>query len=108
MPKKLQPIPKDQKGAIPYLSIRGAGAAIEFYKRAFGATELMRIGGPGGRVGHAEIKIGAARLPRRRRGATGDWQVHRGYLQPAKPDQLNLSLNSLSHCRGAVHVSVPD
>ncbi|MBI3706566.1 MAG: hypothetical protein HY246_02600 [Proteobacteria bacterium] len=60
MPKKVQPTPKGHEGAIPYLAIRGAATAIDFYKRAFGATELMRIGAPNGRVGHAEIKIGAA------------------------------------------------
>ena len=44
--------------ATPYLIIRGAAAAIEFYKKAFDATELMRFAGPDGKVGHAEIKIG--------------------------------------------------
>ena len=42
----------------PYLIIKGAAAAIDFYKRAFGATELMRMPSPDGRIGHAEIKIG--------------------------------------------------
>ncbi|HEV2914609.1 MAG TPA: VOC family protein [Pyrinomonadaceae bacterium] len=44
--------------AIPYLFVRNGASAIEFYKRAFGATELVRWGGPEGKVGHAEIKIG--------------------------------------------------
>jgi len=44
--------------ATPYLIIKGAAAAIEFYKTVFGATELMRIPGPDDRVGHAEMKIG--------------------------------------------------
>jgi PhnB protein len=55
-----KPIPAGYEAAIPYLSIRGAAAAIDFYKRAFGATELMRVAQPDGRVGHAEIKIGQA------------------------------------------------
>lgn len=42
----------------PYLIIQGAAKAIEFYKQAFGATELMRLDAPGGTIGHAEIKIG--------------------------------------------------
>ena len=42
----------------PYLIIQGASKAIEFYKQAFGATELMRLDAPGGTIGHAEIKIG--------------------------------------------------
>src|SRR5689334_9772502 len=46
----------------PYLIASEAGRAIEFYKQAFGATELMRIGGPGGKVGHAEIQIGDSRI----------------------------------------------
>ena len=42
----------------PYLMIRGASEAIAFYKEAFGAVEVVRIPGPGGRIGHAEIKLG--------------------------------------------------
>lgn len=48
--------------AFPYLRLRGAAAAIEFYQKAFGATELLRLTEPGGRIGHAEIKIGEAVL----------------------------------------------
>jgi len=44
--------------ATPYLIVKGAAQAIEFYKKAFGATELLRMAQPGGKVGHAEIKIG--------------------------------------------------
>jgi PhnB protein len=55
-----RPIPQGYEAAIPYLSVLNAAAAIDFYKKAFGATELMRMAGPDGRVGHAEIKIGAA------------------------------------------------
>ena len=44
----------------PYLRVRGASAAIEFYTRAFDAQELYRLTEPGGRIGHAELKIGAA------------------------------------------------
>jgi PhnB protein len=40
------------------LIVNGAAQAIEFYKKAFGATELMRMAQPGGKIGHAEIKIG--------------------------------------------------
>jgi PhnB protein len=46
----------------PYLRLRRAAEAIEFYKKAFGAEELFRLVEPGGRVGHAEVKIGAATL----------------------------------------------
>jgi len=44
--------------ATPYWIIKGAATAIEFYKKAFGATELFRMAAPGGKIGHAEIKIG--------------------------------------------------
>jgi PhnB protein len=54
----VKPVPEGYHTATPYLFIQGAGAAIEYYKKAFGATEVMRMGGPDGKVGHAEIKIG--------------------------------------------------
>jgi PhnB protein len=44
--------------ATPYLIVKGAAAAIEFYKAVFGATEVVRMAGPDGTVMHAEIKIG--------------------------------------------------
>jgi catechol 2,3-dioxygenase-like lactoylglutathione lyase family enzyme len=59
MSDKVSPIPKGYEGITPYLICRNAEAAIEFYKRAFGAEELYRVGGPG-MVGHAEMKIGNA------------------------------------------------
>ncbi|MFN0277378.1 MAG: VOC family protein [Pyrinomonadaceae bacterium] len=52
-------IPEGYEGITPYLICKNAEAAIDFYKRAFGAEELFRIGGPG-MVGHAEMKIGKA------------------------------------------------
>ncbi len=51
-------IPDGYHSVTPYLIIKGATRAIEFYKQVFGATELMRFPGPGGTIGHAEIKIG--------------------------------------------------
>ena len=50
--------PRGYHTITPYLTIKGAARGIEFYKQAFGATELMRIEDPSGRIGHAEIKIG--------------------------------------------------
>jgi PhnB protein len=55
-------IPDGYEGAVPYLSCKNAAAAIDFYGKAFGAGELMRMTQPDGRVGHAEIQIGAARI----------------------------------------------
>jgi len=53
-----KPIPQGYHSVTPYLIIDGAANAIEFYKKAFGASELFRFPAPGGRIGHAEIKIG--------------------------------------------------
>jgi PhnB protein len=54
----VKPIPDGYHTATPYLIVRGAAAALEFYKKAFGATELMRCPGPEGKIMHSEIKIG--------------------------------------------------
>jgi PhnB protein len=51
-------IPDGYHTATPYLIVSGAAQAIEFYKNAFGATELFRMAAPDGSVGHAEIRIG--------------------------------------------------
>jgi PhnB protein len=59
---KVKPIPEGYHSVTPYLCFRDAAAAIEFYKRAFGATEVMRMGAPDGKVGHAEIRIGDSRV----------------------------------------------
>jgi PhnB protein len=53
-----KPVPEGYRTATPYLIVKGAAEAIEFYKRAFGATEMLRMADPQGKVGHAEIKIG--------------------------------------------------
>ena len=54
------PVPTGYEHSTPYLTCKDAAQAIEFYKKAFGATELYRIPMPDGRVGHAEIKIANA------------------------------------------------
>lgn len=58
MATAVKPVPEGYHTVTPYLIITGAAAAIEFYKKAFGATEVMRMADPNGRVGHAEIMIG--------------------------------------------------
>jgi PhnB protein len=55
---KVKAIPDGYHSVTPYLIIDGAARAIDFYKRAFDAKELMRIPSPGDKIGHAEIKIG--------------------------------------------------
>ena len=53
-------IPDGYGAVTPYLICTGATAALEYYKKIFGATELMRHEAPGGKIGHAEIKIGGS------------------------------------------------
>ena len=62
MPAKVKPIPDGYHSLTPYLSVNGAAAAIDFYKRAFGATEIMRMAQPDGRIGHAELQLGDSRV----------------------------------------------
>ena len=59
-PKKnvVKPIPDGYHSVTPYLCIDGAADAIDFYEKAFGAKERMRMNAPGGKIGHAEIMIG--------------------------------------------------
>jgi PhnB protein len=58
----VKPIPEGYHTLTPYIEIENAGEAIEFYKRAFGATEQVRMDAPGGRIGHAELEIGDSLL----------------------------------------------
>jgi PhnB protein len=73
----VKPIPDGYHSVTPYLIIKGAADAIEFYKKAFGATELFRMGGPDGTIGHAEIKIGDSPI------MLADQQPEMGYVSPA-------------------------
>ena len=54
----VKPIPDGYHSITPYLSVKGAADAIEYYKKAFGAEELFRMAAPDGKIGHAEMKIG--------------------------------------------------
>ncbi len=58
MTNQVKPIPDGYYSVTPYLIVKGAAKAVDFYKRAFGATELFRMDNPDGTVGHAEIRIG--------------------------------------------------
>lgn len=57
--KQIESTPQAVTSVSPYITYRDAAAAIDFYKRAFGATELMRLVEPSGKVGHAELQVGA-------------------------------------------------
>jgi PhnB protein len=59
---KVHYLPEGYNSVTPYLIIKGAAKAIEYYKNVFGATEVVRMDGPDGRVGHAELQIGDSRI----------------------------------------------
>ena len=92
MANTVKAIPEGFEGATPYLSIKGAADAIEFYKKAFGATETMRMAGPDGRIGHAEIKIGKANI------MLADEHPEIGFLSP----------RTLGGSPVAIHIYVED
>ena len=77
---------------IPYLHVQGAARAIEFYQRAFGATEVLRLSEPDGRIGHAEILIGGARI----------------MLADEYPEYGILGPQSLGGTSVSLHLTVPD
>jgi PhnB protein len=88
----VKPIPEGYTTITPYLVVRGAAKAIEFYQKAFGARELMRFPMPDGTVAHAEIKIGNAIM------MLADEMPGMGYLGPA----------SRGGCTGGIALYVED
>jgi len=58
VPSKVKPVPDGHRTVTPYLALRNAAKALEFYKKAFGAMETYKLMVPNGRVGHAEIRLG--------------------------------------------------
>lgn len=71
----VKPIPEGYHSVTPYLIIKGAAQALDFYKKAFGAIELFRME-HNGQIGHAEIKIGDSPI------MLGDEQPEMKYLSP--------------------------
>lgn len=59
---KVSYIPQGYNSVTPYLVVKGAAQAIEYYKKVFGATETVRMPAPDGKVGHAELKIGNSHI----------------------------------------------
>jgi PhnB protein len=90
MSKQVNPIPQGFRSATPYLTVNDAARALEFYKRAFGAQEVMRMDGPGGKIGHAEIKIGDSIV----------------MLGDEMPGSSNRSPQSLGGNTGGIHLYV--
>ena len=72
----VRPIPEGYHNVTPYLYVRGATAAIDFYKNVFGAAEIMRMAGLDGRIMHAELKIGDSIV------MLGDENLKMGMLSP--------------------------
>ena len=62
MPNSVKPIPDNFHSLTPNLVCRNAAQAIDYYKAMFGATELVRMPGPGGKIMHAELQIGDSRF----------------------------------------------
>jgi uncharacterized glyoxalase superfamily protein PhnB len=62
MQAQVRPIPEGFHTVTPHLVCAGAADALAFYKQAFGAEELSRMPGPGGKIMHAEMRIGDARI----------------------------------------------
>jgi uncharacterized glyoxalase superfamily protein PhnB len=62
MSRAAKPIPEAYHSLTPNLVCRNAAAAIDFYRKVFGATELVHMGGPGGKVMHAELQIGDSKI----------------------------------------------
>jgi PhnB protein len=62
MNSKVSPIPAGYHSITPFLVVHDGARALEFYQKAFGASEIMRMATPDGKVGHAEILIGNSHL----------------------------------------------
>lgn len=60
--RKVKPVPAGYHSVTPYLACGDAARAIDFYKRAFGAAEVVRMPGPDGKIAHAEVRIGDSRV----------------------------------------------
>ena len=82
----VQPIPAGYHNVTPYLIVRNAAAAIDFYKKAFNAVELMRFPGPGGKIMHAEVKIGDSAV------MLADEMPDEGYVGPQTLGGVGVSM----------------
>jgi PhnB protein len=85
MASQVRPIPEGYHSVTPYLVVQGAAKAIDFYKRALGATELFRME-DGNRVGHAELQVGDSRV------MLADEYPERGIYAPQGNGKAGVSL----------------
>jgi len=86
------PIPEGYHTITPSLTVRNAAEAIEFYKEALGAQELMRMTDPDGKIGHAELKIGDSIV----------------FLGEEMPSMGNKSPQTLGGATGGLYLYVED
>ena len=89
---KISYIPKGYNSVTPYLVIKGAAKAIDYYKKVFGATVVVRMDGPNGQVGHAELQIGDSRI----------------MLADENPSMGNRSAESIGASPVSLYVYLPD
>lgn len=82
----VEPIPAGYHSVTPYLMVRNAANALAFYRDAFGAEEVMRFDGQGGKVAHAEIRIGDSHV------MLADEQPEQGFVGPQTPGGAGISL----------------
>jgi len=92
MTAAVKPIPEGYHTLTPYLIFNGAGDAIAFYEKAFGAEEIMRLADPSGTVHHAEIRIGDSRI----------------MLADEHPEVLALSPKTIGGSPVSIHLYVAD
>ncbi len=92
MSSNVKPIPEGYHSVTPYLIVKGAAKAIEFYKQAFGASERTRMARPDGRIGHADIQIGDSRV----------------MLADEFPEMNILGPESLGNTSAMIHLYVED
>lgn len=83
----VKPVPEGYHNVTPYLFIRGAGAAIDFYKKVFGAKEVVRMAGPIGQIMHAELRIGDSII------MLSDENPKSGAMSPQTAGGISVSLN---------------
>jgi len=84
---KVKPIPDGYNTVTPYLIVKGAAHAIDFYKKALGAKEIYRMDGPGGTIAHAEIQIGDSRV------MLSDEHPEMGYTAPQPGTRVPVGLH---------------
>jgi len=82
----VKPIPDGYHSVTPYLVVKGAAKALDYYQKAFGAAVLMRLDGPDGKVGHAEFKIGDSII------MIGDEVPQMGIVGPTNPGRCGVGL----------------